>query len=78
MKILAINKIHQSKVNRAVNVLIKYNETNDLRNLSHDSDDEKLYNKYNKLCEKYFDRYLDLVTDMPKRERSNIEKTELY
>lgn len=78
MKILAVNKIHQSKVNRAVNVLIKYNETNDLRNLSHDSDDEKLYNKYNKLCEKYFDRYLDLVTDMPKRERSNIEKTELY
>lgn len=78
MKIVAINKLHQSKVNRAVNVLIKYNEANDLRNLSHDSDDEKLYNKYNRLCEKYFDRYLDLVTEMPKRERQNIEKSELY
>lgn len=78
MKIVAINKIHQSKVNRAVNVLIKYNEANDLRNSSYDLEDEKLYNKYNRMCEKYFDRYLDLVTDMPKRERQNIEKSELY
>ena len=78
MKIVAINKIHQSKVNRAVNVLIKYNEANDLRNSSYDLEDEKLYNKYNRLCEKYFDRYLDLVTEMPKRERENIEKSELY
>jgi hypothetical protein len=77
MTILAINKIHQSKVNRAVKTLLKYNALNDLRNIADDNGEEKLYKKLDKNCLNTFDKYLDIVSELPKREKARIEK-QLY
>jgi hypothetical protein len=77
-KLTSVNKVHQSKVNKAVKYLIKYNELNDLRNVAYDQCDEKLESRINRKCELAFDKYLDIVTELPKRERDNIEKSELY
>lgn len=74
MTILAINKIHQSKVNRAVKTLLKYNALNDLRNIADDNGEEKLYKKLDKNCLNTFDKYLDIVSELPKREKALIEK----
>lgn len=74
MTILAINKKHQVKVNRAVKTLLKYNTLNDLRNIADDNGEEKLYKKLDKNCLNTFDKYLDIVYELPKRERTRIEK----
>lgn len=77
MKIIAINKKHQSKVNRAVKNLIRYNALNDLRNIADDNGEEKLYKKLDRQCLNIFDKYLDIVSELPSREKIKIEK-ELY
>jgi hypothetical protein len=74
----AINKTYQSKVNRAINNLIKYNSLNDLRNAADGNCDEKEYRKLDKQCIAIFDKYLEIVLELPKRERQQIEKSELY
>jgi hypothetical protein len=74
----SINKVHQVKVNRATIWLTKYNEFNNQRDLANDNGDEKLYKKYDKLCINAFDKYLTIVDELPKRERAQIEKSELY
>ena len=73
----AINKVHQVKVNRATTWLAKYNEFNNQRNNA-DGCDEKLYKKYDRLCANAFDKYLTIVDELPKRERLQIENSELY
>jgi len=78
IKIKAINKLHQSKVNKAVEWIIKYNALNDLRNLAYDMDDEKLVRQYDRKCENAFDKYLTIVMELPKRERTQIEKSKFY
>ena len=77
MTIIAINKKHQSKVNRAVKTLVRYNALNDLRNIADDNGEEKLYKKLDRQCLNSFDKYLDIVSELPARERVKIEK-ELY
>ena len=77
MKIIAINKKHQSNVNRAVKNLIKYNALNDLRNIADDNGEEKLYKKLDRQCLNTFDKYLDIVSELPAREKIKIEK-QLY
>jgi hypothetical protein len=74
MQIISINKVHQSKVNKAVKTLLKYNTLNDLRNIADDNGEEKLYKKLDKNCLNTFDKYLDIVYELPKRERARIEK----
>jgi hypothetical protein len=78
MQLTAINKAHQSKMNKATKWLAKYNELNNQRDNADDNGDEKLYKKFDRLCANAFDKYLDIVTELPKRERLLIEKSELY
>jgi hypothetical protein len=76
--ITAINKQHQAKVNRLVKALLKYNKLNDMRDVADNDGDTKLYNKYDRMCGKAWDKYYDLRDELPKREIVNIEKSELY
>lgn len=76
--ITAINKKHQSKVNRATAWLIKYNAFNNQRDIADGNDDEKMYRKYDRLCQNSFDKYLWILDELPKREKINIEKSEIY
>ena len=78
IKVKSINKTHQSKVNRAIHWLIKYNEANDQRDLADNNGDEKMYRKYDRECEKTFNKYEDYASELPSREVNNIEKSELY
>mgnify|MGYP003639662379 FL=1 len=84
MKVTALNSKHQRDVNGAVSWLLKYNEANDQRNLASDSnerdfDDEcPKWRKYDRLCEKTFDRYQDYCSELPKREVKQIESSGIY
>lgn len=66
------------KNQKLVNKVLKYNNlydiNNDLRDLAYDSDDDKLVKKYTRLCEKYFDLYLETMSELPKYEQKNIDK----
>ena len=74
----AINKKHQAMVNRAVKWLEKYNEANDQRDLADGDGDEKMYRKYDRLCEKAWDKYEECTSELPKREVEQILKSELW
>lgn len=78
MKIVALNKRHQVTVNRATNWLVKHNVANDMRDLADNNDDEKMYNKYNRICENTFAKYEEYTSELPKREVEQIEKSVLY
>ena len=75
---IAINKKHQAMVNKAIKWLEKYNEANDLRDLADNNDDEKRYEKYDKICEKTWDKYEECISELPSREVSQIEKSGRY
>ena len=74
----AINPKHQKAVNKAVKALMAYNAYNDLRDKADGEGDDKSFRKYDRLCESSFDKYLDIVVELPKRERDAIEKSEIY
>lgn len=74
----AINKKHQAMVNRAVKWLEKYNEANKQRDIADGNGDEKLYRKYDRMCEKTWEKYQECTSELPKREVEQIEKSELY
>jgi hypothetical protein len=76
--ITAINKAYQSKVNRAAYWLGTYNNFNDLRNKADGNGDEKLYKSLDRKCQQLFDKYLDILSVLPKREVKNIESSSLY
>ena len=79
MNISAINPKHQKAVNKVVKALVRYNLANDSRDRIYDLEDcDKAMNKANRICENLFDKYLTLIDELPKRERTNIEKSELY
>lgn len=63
---------------KLVNKVLKYNNlydvNNDARDLAYDNDDDKLVRKYNRLCEKYFELYLEFYNELPKYEQKNIDK----
>jgi hypothetical protein len=65
-------------VNRAVYWLEKYNFANDRRNDADNNGDEKMYRKYDRLCEKAWEKYEDYTSELPSREVAQIEKSELY
>jgi len=70
----AINKKHQTKVNRAVYWITKYSHLNNLRDIADGNGEEKEYKKYDRLCARSFDKYLDYLYELPKREQKQIEK----
>tara|TARA_R110000744_G_scaffold40521_1_gene91943 strand:- start:2190 stop:2426 length:237 start_codon:yes stop_codon:yes gene_type:complete len=78
MTVSAITKKNQPTVNKATSWLIKYNTANDLRDLADGNDDTKAFSKHNRTCEKAFDKYLEYMEELPKREQKQIEKSELY
>jgi len=79
IKVTSITQKNQSLVNKAVKWLNKYYDYNTQRdfisdNLECDEDDSKEWRQINKKCEGAFDKYLDYLWDLPKREQNNIEK----
>jgi hypothetical protein len=70
----AINKRHQSKVNRAVKWVLKYNKLNELRNEADGNGDEKLLYQLNRKCAGAFDSYLEIIYELPTREKTQIDK----
>ena len=51
----------------------------DVTNTDADGDgNEKMYDKYDKVCEKTFDKYLDAMWHLPKYEQKQIEKSKFY
>ena len=78
MTITAVNKKHQKQVNKAVKLLIAYNQLNDLRNLADDDCNEKLIEKLDNKCAIAWDKYYDARFYLPKREIDQIEKSDLY
>lgn len=70
----AINKKHQSKVNKAIRAILTYNLFNSLRDIANDEGNEKEFKILDKKCEKYFNSYLEIKSELPKREVEQIEK----
>ena len=79
IKVTSITPKNQSLVNKAVNWLNKYDAYNTQRdfisdNLDCDEEDSKEWRQINKKCEVSFDKHLNYLEDLPKREQNNIEK----
>jgi len=80
-QIKSITPKNQKLVNKAVKWLVKYYDFNTKRdyisdNLDCEDDESKEWRAINRKCEKAFDKYLDCLWDLPKREQINIEKRE--
>lgn len=73
ISVTAINKKYQSIVNRAVKHHIKYDHFNDCRDVCDGYEDEKMYNKYDRKCEIAYNKYLELLDELPSREVKNLE-----
>tara|TARA_R110000803_G_scaffold191759_1_gene254458 strand:- start:2202 stop:2465 length:264 start_codon:yes stop_codon:yes gene_type:complete len=84
IKVKAINQRHQSMVNRSISWLEKYDKANSQRDLASDSnekdfdDDCANWRKYDRLCEKTWDKYLECLSELPSREVKNIESSKFY
>jgi hypothetical protein len=78
MTLTAINKTHQSKVNKAIKYLVKYNTLNNLRDKADNDGEEKTYRQLDRKCADVFDKYLDVISELPKREKINIETSKFY
>ncbi len=80
MKVQAINPKHQTSVNKCVQWMEKYEKANDMRNMAEDNtecdylEDDKEWRKWNRQCERAYDKYLDYTYDLPKRELDKVEK----
>ena len=74
----AINKKHQKQVDKALRKLVRYNSYNNLRDIADGEGDDKTYKQLNKLCEKLFDEYLEIVSELPSREVKQIETSKYY
>jgi CRISPR/Cas system CSM-associated protein Csm4 (group 5 of RAMP superfamily) len=72
--ITAVNKKNQKLVSKAYNYLAKYDQNNTLRDMADDQDDQKAYKKYDRICIDAFDKYLEALAELPKREADRIEK----
>ena len=72
------NKANLKHVKSAVNWLIKYNDADRLRNIADVDGDDRAYNKYDRQCEKTFDKYLEYCEELPKYQIKLIEKSILY
>jgi hypothetical protein len=73
----SINKKNQRLVNRAIYWLIQYGEANDLRNIA-DGQDERLEAKYERLCEKLWNKFQEIISELPQYEVKRIEKSVFY
>ena len=69
----SINPKNQKLVNKSIKWLLKYKDYNTQRNICDSNGDEKGWNKLNKKCESSYDKYLESIELLPKREIRNIE-----
>ena len=74
----AVNNKHQKMVDKAIQTLIKYSHHNDLRDTASDTDNTRMYATQDRLCEKYFNKYLEIASELPQREVTNIENSKYY
>ena len=83
-EVIAINPKYQSVVNKAVNWMVMYELANDQRNIASDNseydyeEDDKLWRKWDRRCIHTYDKHLEYMEELPKREQSNIEKNLKY
>ena len=64
--------------NKVLKALDNYNMLNYLRDMAHNEGDDKEYKKLDKICLNAFDKYLELLEQLPKYEQVRIEKSDLY
>jgi hypothetical protein len=64
--------------NKVIKALDNYNMLNYLRDTAYNEGDDKEYKKLDKICLNAFDKYLDLLNELPKYEQTRIEKSDLY
>lgn len=69
------NKVLFNKVVKALN---SYNLLNNLRDEAYNNGDDKEFKKLDNKCLNAFDKYLDLLNELPKYEQKRIENSELY
>ena len=69
---IAKTKKNQSMVNKCIKALSKYDALNTLRDAAYDEGNDKVVNKYNRLCENAFDKYLTYSYELPKYEQKRI------
>jgi len=70
----AKTKKNQGKVNKCIKALQRYDALNTIRDSYDNAGDEKNVNKYNRLCENAFDKYINYSYELPKYEQKRIEK----
>jgi hypothetical protein len=76
----AINAKYQSVVNKAVSWMDKYESADEQRNIASDNteceyeEDDKLWRKWDRRCVQAYDKYLEYMDELPKREQDNIER----
>ncbi len=69
------NKVLFNKVIKALN---NYNTLNNLRDLAYNDGEDKEFKKLDNKCLNAFDKYLELLNELPKYEQTRIEKSDLY
>ena len=79
MTLQSINPKNQSRVNKAIDWMRKYEEANTKRdlisdNLECDDEDSKEWRAINRRCEQAFDKYLDVMDELPKGQQKAIDK----
>ncbi len=79
MTLQSINPKNQSRVNKAIDWMRKYEEANTKRdlisdNLECDDEDSKEWRAINRRCEQAFDKYLDVMYELPKGQQKAIDK----
>jgi hypothetical protein len=73
-KLTAITRANQSNVNKAVYWGQKYNELNDARDRADDAGNQKLYKQLDRQASAAFEKHLDFMSELPKREQAKVEK----
>jgi hypothetical protein len=69
------NKVIFNKVLKALN---NYNRLNNLRDTADNEGNDKEYKKLDNKCLNAFDKYTELLEQLPKYEQIRIEKSDLY
>jgi hypothetical protein len=70
----ALKQKNQKLVLKALKYNNLYDINNDLRDKASDEGEDKLYKKYDKLCQKYFDIFVETIDELPLYEVKRIEK----
>ena len=73
-KLTAITRANQNNVNKAVYWGQKYNVLNDLRDDADGQGNDKLYKKYDRMASDAFNKHLEYMSELPKREQAKVEK----